>query len=1164
MKTTPVRSPRIKINWTLSIGILLIAGVACLAIAGPSIAPRDPLQENRILRDELTGEWHIPPFTAFEVTGFPLGSDEFGRDLYSRLLHAIRPTLQMVLVVASVRLAAGTLIGLAAGWSVGRAGRIFDSLISSALALPGLLVALGTIAVIGVEKGLLAFIIGLSITGWAETARLVREQTRIVRQEVYVEAARALGATDAQILFRHVLRQIRAMLLMMLALEVGSSLMLTAGLGFLGYYIGGDVWVDVADFVARRTSGSPELGQMLATAWVRLTDPWGLVSVGSVVFAAVLGFNLIGEGLRLRISPEHQVGRIKWLSDALAKLRLNLEQAWHPIGRVLFGSRLALGLWWLAIGGAVGWWGVNAWQAGTFALSEAEVNMLFEPAADAAPPAGTNSTVVDASPGETPPPTPQLIWSFNSGGPILGSPVVSQEGIIYFNHAAGLTALHPDGSLAWQVELAARPVGAPALGADGVIHVADRNGSLLTFSPAGELIWQFDLAEPRAAASGPAVGEDGALYYALTGQAGAVQAVSAAGAGLWLGAGQTSAVFTTPSAGAGLVFLKDDVFDAATGALLSPEFPAAIHRFVLGADGRVYARAGHTVMEWRFAPDGTTEILQSFTWPYQSIIEEQSFPLEAGITASGYSWELYTTELGGATRLFIIQAVDGAGQLRYSGGADMSLGTLVALDDATLAAVICGFGDYRYPNLDNPKPECVALMPGTEAALWHFKLDQTRRLVGAAYSGRMLYLATEEGDLFAVDTAPEPPAAEPQEAAATNSGWIFRSPEPLAIPPLVHADGSLYLFSRGTRIVILNADGTLKATLDAPEPLFRLEETGFGGSFFTLLPPVLTADGKIVITTGTRVYALDLAAEVAWEFPLANPPQFAPVTADGTRFYLLDTQSGLYAFENDGLVWQFAPERLRRTVTTVPEPAVGGGVYYIVTGGTRGVLLSVSAEGTLNWETALTTYNFRRDIQVLPSGEWLAVDNDLVRAPDGELVQLTGLEFAPDIYAMGYDGNTYFMVGQTLIQVQVGADGAATVLNQATIAFPEGLSRGIPPRVNVTRDGTFWIEFPTFGGNFTSNMFVNAAGDVLGILDVNTRVASIIALDFGSGRLAYCIPDEDTNSMDCRGYTNGAPEPDWQVTIQGIGDAGYIFYQGGVLYVMLDENTVQTVNVNLP
>jgi len=463
MTTTSLPQPRplektrfrARFNWPLIIGILLVGLVVYLAIVGPEIAPFDPLAENVILKDERTGEWHMPPFQAFEVTGYLLGSDEFGRDLYSRLLWAIRPTLEMVAIVATVRLVMGTLIGLVAGWSIGRVGRVLDTLISGALALPGLLVALGTIAIVGVELGLIAFVIGLSVTGWAETARIVREQTRVIKSQVYIEAANAMGASDTQIIQRHVLRQIQAMLLMLLAFEIGSTLMLTAGLGFLGYYIGGDVWVDVSDFVARRTSGTPELGQMLATAWVRLTDPWGLVSVGSVVFALVLGFNLIGEGLRLRLSHEVQGGLLKWLGDRLAGVSLWVEdRIAYPVGKflerpvpfVLF--RVMLGI----VVGATAVWG---WRQGWFKLPEAEISFLFgdpptdsqaltplpEQSAQATTPI-PQTLVISANP------EPNSGWIYDAPEPLMSEPIIGRDGtVLLLGESQTLYVLAPDGSL---------------------------------------------------------------------------------------------------------------------------------------------------------------------------------------------------------------------------------------------------------------------------------------------------------------------------------------------------------------------------------------------------------------------------------------------------------------------------------------------------------------------------------------------------------------------------------------------------------------------------------------------------------------------------------------------------------------------------------------------
>jgi ABC-type dipeptide/oligopeptide/nickel transport system permease subunit len=109
-------------------------------------------------------------------------------------------------------------------------------------------------------------------------------------------------------------------------------MMVTAGLGFLGYYIGGDVWIEVGDFVSRRVSGMPELGQMLATSWTTLTEPWPMVLTGTVIFMIILGFNLFGEGLRLRLDPE-RVSRNSPLARATRSATWWLEQQIiHPMG----------------------------------------------------------------------------------------------------------------------------------------------------------------------------------------------------------------------------------------------------------------------------------------------------------------------------------------------------------------------------------------------------------------------------------------------------------------------------------------------------------------------------------------------------------------------------------------------------------------------------------------------------------------------------------------------------------------------------------------------------------------------------------------------------------------------------------------------------------------
>src|SRR3990172_4341308 len=218
-------------NWPLLLGSVLVLFAVYLSVAGPGLAVHDPLKENFIVENPVTREFVKPPFPAFTLPDFPLGSDQYGRDLLSQLLWAVRPTLTMVLLVAALGLVVGTVVGLASGWWAGRWGRALDALISGALAAPVLFVALCLIAAVGIEWGVWAFILGLSATGWAQAARLLREQTRGAKSQPYVQTARSLGASDSQILVRHILPQIMPLLWVLLSFEVSSTLMAAAGLG---------------------------------------------------------------------------------------------------------------------------------------------------------------------------------------------------------------------------------------------------------------------------------------------------------------------------------------------------------------------------------------------------------------------------------------------------------------------------------------------------------------------------------------------------------------------------------------------------------------------------------------------------------------------------------------------------------------------------------------------------------------------------------------------------------------------------------------------------------------------------------------------------------------------------------------------------------------------
>jgi peptide/nickel transport system permease protein len=187
--TRPKPRLALGLNWPFTLGALIVLGVLFVAVFGPQLAPRDRLQGSLALK--VGDEFMTAPFAPFAVPGFPLGSDERGRDLVSLLLWAVRPTLLLVALVTAARLLLGLLVGLASGWSTTWLGRGLDALISAALAAPVLIVSLAVIAALGVEpgQGVRTFVLGLALAGWAETARAVREQTRAQRGQPYVEAA---------------------------------------------------------------------------------------------------------------------------------------------------------------------------------------------------------------------------------------------------------------------------------------------------------------------------------------------------------------------------------------------------------------------------------------------------------------------------------------------------------------------------------------------------------------------------------------------------------------------------------------------------------------------------------------------------------------------------------------------------------------------------------------------------------------------------------------------------------------------------------------------------------------------------------------------------------------------------------------------------------------
>jgi len=258
------------------LGILLLVGFVAAAVLAPWLAPHDPAQLNLNNRMAAPSGVHL------------FGTDELGRDILSRTLFGARISLAVAVSVVALSLFAGLIAGSLAGFYGGMADIVLNIYVSNAfLALPGILIAIAFVAFLG--PGLLNLILALSLSGWVGYARLVRAQVMAVREREFVEAARALGASDLRILSRHILPNILQPLIVQAAVGMAGAVLAEATLSFLGLGI---------------PAPAASWGSMLNDARSHLFDsPHMVVFPALALMLAVLSFNFIGDALRDFLDP---------------------------------------------------------------------------------------------------------------------------------------------------------------------------------------------------------------------------------------------------------------------------------------------------------------------------------------------------------------------------------------------------------------------------------------------------------------------------------------------------------------------------------------------------------------------------------------------------------------------------------------------------------------------------------------------------------------------------------------------------------------------------------------------------------------------------------------------------------------------------------------------
>jgi len=257
------------------IGLWIIALLAIVAIAPDVFATHAPLQISPQSRLEAPSAEHI------------FGTDHLGRDTYSRVVHGARISLWAGLRVVLLASLFGTLIGLVSGLYGGMMDRVLMRAVDVFLAFPYLILAMGIAALLG--RSLENAIIGLALVWWAQYARLVRNKVLSLREMGYVTSARALGAGQARMMFRHILPNALTPIFVKASLDVGQAILATASLSFIGL---------------GAAPPSPEWGAMITEARSHILDAWWLPTFPGVgIFLAVLGFNMLGDNLRDVVDP---------------------------------------------------------------------------------------------------------------------------------------------------------------------------------------------------------------------------------------------------------------------------------------------------------------------------------------------------------------------------------------------------------------------------------------------------------------------------------------------------------------------------------------------------------------------------------------------------------------------------------------------------------------------------------------------------------------------------------------------------------------------------------------------------------------------------------------------------------------------------------------------
>lgn len=642
-----------------SLALIIVCSYVGIAWLGATIAPHDARATTAVFKDADT--LIAPPFP-IGTPGYLLGSDQYGRDILSRLLVGTRPTLLAMVVIASLRLIIGYTVAIIGAVAPPWLRLLTTSLTSICAIIPPFMGALLVLALAGTSPSLGVFVMALSWNSWVECAREVAQRLHQLRQQSYYHAARSSGDSEYSILLRHGGRAVSAPLVRLFVTELRSTLGLLAMLGFLGYFVGGATWMIVAGDavpIGARASDYPELGQLLATSFERVLRPEYLFVVACYVALLIVGLQLLARSIE-----ESHVRQQAWLSSIRSALEWRVARQ-HP-GWLLLIPLMIVCVAYIVLSptppatlthirpaplimNRMHAWGMAGGDA-SMSYRVAAIHAFIDP----------TLLTLDIE--------------------LSSAPIIAQDGSVYAYTSQHQLARWEASRTMHLIPLPFQPIGTPALDGKGRVVIVSPDGRIAHIDAQGNIAASYRTTTRAQATSAAVVGPDDMVAVTVVDR---IEAFDARGEPLWAtnpidGYHETAPTFAPDGS---MIMLANQAFDVVDGGRL-PLFAGANDAqfenpwLISGADGYLYRRSGHKLTQLDVAGFVPSE-MRVVDWDAAHVT--MFFPQRSGVTVSGIVWQVYSGFGSNAQFVWL----EGAGA--YTSMPLPARTTLVAVADDTTA-----------------------------------------------------------------------------------------------------------------------------------------------------------------------------------------------------------------------------------------------------------------------------------------------------------------------------------------------------------------------------------------------------------------------------------------------------------------------------------------------